>query len=283
MSSPLFIADSQVHVWAADTPERPWPSQDGDLPKPHWPEPLGPQRLLQEMDAAGVARAVLVSPSFEGTRNDLVCETARRHPSRFAVMARFDPTLPGAREFLPHCRELPGVRGVRLTFHRASTRALLAGDAIDWLWRQAESLGLPVMVLAPHADLPRIGEIAARHPALKLAIDHLGLTEGRDDGAFHGFDNLLALAKYPNVAVKASCVPLFTADSYPYRRIHDRIRSAFDAFGAQRFFWGSDLSRLPCSYRQGITLYTEELDWLRGAELESVMGRALCAWLDWPA
>jgi len=45
-------------------------------------------------------------------------------------------------------------------------------------------------------------------------------------------------------------------------------------------FWGTDLSRLPCSYRQAVTLFTEALDWLAGDDLEWVMGRALCAWMD---
>jgi hypothetical protein len=30
-----------------------------------------------------------------------------------------------------------------------------------------------------------------------------------------------------------------------------------------------------------VTLFTEELPWLTGRELELVMGRALCAWLGW--
>ena len=43
---------------------------------------------LKEMDAAGVARVVIVPPSWEGDRNDLALEAARLHPDRFAVMGR---------------------------------------------------------------------------------------------------------------------------------------------------------------------------------------------------
>jgi len=28
-------------------------------------------------------------------------------------------------------------------------------------------------------------------------------------------------------------------------------------------------------------MFTEELPWLTGRDLELVMGRAVCAWLDW--
>jgi hypothetical protein len=32
-------------------------------------------------------------------------------------------------------------------------------------------------------------------------------------------------------------------------------------------------------YRQIVTMFTEELPWLRGEDLEMVMGKALCEWL----
>jgi len=116
---------------------------------------------------------------------------------------------------------------------------------------------------------------------LKLVMDHSGLVDGRDDEAFKEFDKLLALARHPNVATKVSCFPFFTTQKYPFRNLHPYIRKAFDAFGPKRTFWGTDLSRLPCPYRQGVTLFTEELPWLKGQDLEYVMGRGVCEWLGW--
>ena len=34
-------------------------------------------------------------------------------------------------------------------------------------------------------------------------------------------------------------------------------------------------------WRQCVTLFTEELPWLTARDKELIMGRALCAWLDW--
>ena len=62
----MLIADSQVHIWAAETPERPW--RTGTRNPPHRPQPFSKDDLLREMDAAGVARAALVPPSMEGDR-----------------------------------------------------------------------------------------------------------------------------------------------------------------------------------------------------------------------
>ena len=40
----MFIADAQVHIWEANTPERPW--RDGPV-KPHRAAPLTADVLLQ--------------------------------------------------------------------------------------------------------------------------------------------------------------------------------------------------------------------------------------------
>jgi len=125
--------------------------------------------------------------------------------------------------------------------------------------------------------------VAQRFPQLRLVIDHLGLSsELQDEAAFRDLGNVLALAKYPNVAAKASALPCYTSDSYPYRWLHPHIRRVYDAFGPKRMFWGTDLSRLPCTYRQAVTLFTEDLDWLSAQDKEWIMGRGLCEWLGWP-
>ena len=81
--------------------------------------------------------------------------------------------------------------------------------------------------------------------------------------------------------MKASALPCYTTDSYPFRRLHPYIRRVYDAFGPRRVFWGSDLSRLPCTYRQGISMFTEEIPWLSAEDKEWIMGRGITEWLDW--
>ena len=71
----MNIVDSQVHIWGANTPERPWPAgRDGEAQKPY---PIDKEALLFQMDLAGVRRMVLVPPSWEGDRNELALEAAR--------------------------------------------------------------------------------------------------------------------------------------------------------------------------------------------------------------
>ena len=113
-------------------------------------------------------------------------------------------------------------------------------------------------------------------------MDHLALPSGtRDAEAFAELDKLLAIAQRPNVAAKATSLPSYTTDRYPYRSLHPYIRRVYDAFGPKRMFWGTDLTRLPCSYREAITMFTEEIPWLTAEDKEWIMGRGLTEWLDW--
>jgi predicted TIM-barrel fold metal-dependent hydrolase len=81
--------------------------------------------------------------------------------------------------------------------------------------------------------------------------------------------------------VKLSGAPSYSSQPYPYRNIHTYIQRIFDAFGPQRCFWGTDITRMPCAYRQCVTMFTEELPWLQGRDKELVMGDAICDWLGW--
>jgi L-fuconolactonase len=274
----MLIVDSQVHIWAADTPERPWPKRG----RPHRANPLGADELLGMMDAAVVNRVVIVPPSWEGDRNDLALAAAKAYPDRFAIMGRLDPMAPASRGALATWRQQPGMLGLRFNVYAPTLKPLLDEGHLDWVWGEAEKHGVPVYVLVTHAMVPIIDAIAERHPRLKIVMDHMGLTgDKKDDEAFREFDKLLAIAKRPNVAAKISALPTYSTEKYPFRNLHSYMRKAFDAFGPKRLFWGTDITRSAITYRQHVTLYAEELPWLKGADLEWVMGRGVCEWLGW--
>lgn len=275
----LMVADAQVHVWTANTPQRPWPTR---AIKPHRTVPFGPEDLLVEMRAAGIDRAVLVPPSWEGDRNDVVLDAAQRHPRTFAVMGRFDPTLPGSRERLSNWRSQAGMLGMRFNFAKDEFVPLLTEGHFDWVWPAAEKAGIPLMVLPMPSLLPRFYDIAARHPGLRLVMDHFALHLGKkDESAFADFGALLKMAVLPNIVVKTSALPAYSSDPYPYRNLFGYIRQVYDAFGPRRMMWGTDITRLPCTYRQAVTMFTEEISWLNESDKEWIMGRTLCHWLGW--
>jgi predicted TIM-barrel fold metal-dependent hydrolase len=273
-----MIVDAQVHFWKANTADRPWlPNRVAQLP-----EPFTVEKFVPMMDEAGVSRAVIVPPSWEGDRNDCAIEAVTRYPGRFAIMGRIPVEDPKSAALLPDWKKQPGMVGIRLTFHPHQWSWLSDGTA-DWFWPAAEKYRLPVMFYgAPMANFARIAE---RHPQLPMIADHLGVTgEVAKSGKLaEAIGETAALAKYPNVSVKLSTTPYYSAESYPFRDMTPHIRKLFDAFGPQRCYWGTDLTNSynKATYKQRVTHFTETLDFLSPQDKDWVMGRAILERLQW--
>lgn len=275
----MRIIDSQVHIWAAERPDRPW--RKGA--RPHLPEPLGYATLLAWMDAAGVDGAILVPPPFEGDRNDLSLEAAQAHPDRFAVMGKIALEDRASAALLPGWKQTPGMLGIRLNFLQDAAKRLITEGGADWFWPAAERHQIPLMILAPGL-IGAFDRIAAQHPGLRIIIDHMGCDrEDVDDAVAAKVAQVVALAKYPNVYVKVSAAPCLSSEPPPFRNIHPAIRRAIDAFGPQRAIWGTDLTRFieRCSYRDAIAMFTEHMEFLSAADQEWIMGRTLATCLGW--
>ena len=267
----MSIVDAQVHLWNAGTPN-PWHRQIPAYTK---------EDLLQAMDGAGVDRAVIVPPMWMGDTNDLALEAARAHPDRFAVLGRLALDDPASATLLDDWNSQPSMRGLRITFSKPEEITWLTEGNLEWLWAGAERAEIPVMVMIS-GYLPVVAKIAERHPDLHLCVDHLGLVRNAtDDAAFADLPLLLSLAAFPNVVVKATALPCYSTAPYPYPGLHPYIRQVYDAFGPSRMFWASDVTRLTSSYRECVTLVTEELAWLSSADIDLIMGDAICDWLGW--
>lgn len=267
----MQIVDAQVHIWSTGTPvahHRQMSSYTRD-------------ELLAEMAEAGVDAAVLHPPSWDPQSNEISVDAARERPDTFAILGYLPPDRPESRSAIERWKQRPGMLGLRYALIRPEQQTWHEDGTMDWLWPAAERAGLPIAMMASRF-FPLIARIAERHPQLRLIIDHLGYVRGgMDDAAFAKNDELRALARFPNVAVKATGTPGYSTAPYPFRNIHDHIHRVFDAFGPQRMFWGTDITRMPCSYRQCVTMFTEEMPWLAGRDLELVMGQGVCDWLGW--
>ena len=267
----MLIIDAHVHIWAKSTPNpghRPVPVLTGD-------------QLLAEMDIAGVDAAVIQPPSWDPTSNEVAVEAAKKYPKRYAVLGWFALDKPENRALVARWKERPGMLGLRFAFLLPHQVNWPIDGTIDWLWPAAEQAGVPVALGAANF-LPKVGEIAERHPGLKLIVDHLGMPARlKDDKAFENLPKLLALAKHKNIAVKATGAAGYSSEDYPFRNVHPRLKAVYDAFGPERMFWGTDITRMTCTWRQCITMFTEELSFLSPADKELIMGKALCRWLGW--
>jgi predicted TIM-barrel fold metal-dependent hydrolase len=170
--------------------------------------------------------------------------------------------------------------GLRFYFGQPHNKNWPIDGTLDWLWPAAEKAGLPTALLAGDW-LPTFGKIAERHPGLKLMVDHMGATRGaKGDAAFPNMKELTALARFPNVAVKLTGGPFYADDPYPFKSLHKHYRAMYDAFGPRRLFWGTDITKMPCPWRECVTHF-QEIDWIPEADKKLIMGDAVCEWIGW--
>ena len=267
----MRIVDAQIHLW---TIER--------APPHHTRAPYSYERALTEMDEAGIAAAINCPPMRDPAGMDYAAKAASAHPKRFATLGWFAVEAPADEALVNTLLSKPGMLGLRLLFATPAAAQALLSDKLDWLWAMSNSRDLPVAFGVPPMLLERIGAVAAGHPRARFMIDHLAVSpfEKLPSAAAH-FDKLLALARYPNVAVKASAAPSMSAQAFPFADTHTHLRKFFDAYGASRMFWGTDITRMQPSWWQCVELFTQHLPWLKGRDLELVMGDAVVKWVSW--
>jgi predicted TIM-barrel fold metal-dependent hydrolase len=271
----MQIIDAQIHLWGTGLP-----SNLSHRQVTHFTT----EEAIVLMDEAGVDAAVIHPPGWDPGSTDMAFNAVQKYPGRFAIMGSLPPDRPDSRLRIASWRDQPGMLGLRFTFLHEPARQWLRDGVIDWLWAEAETAGVPIAMLATDS-LTDLGRIAERHPGLRLTIDHLGgrggLTTLKDFEAMTHMPELLSLAKLPNVAVKASGAPGYSSESYPFPAMLTYLRQIYDAFGPHRMFWGTDITKMPCSWRQCVTMFTEELHWLSDQDKKLIMGEALCAWWGW--
>ena len=285
----MLVTDVHVHIYEADTPARPWPHEPGrsGAPSEH-PNGFSAEEMLGKMGAVGVDRAVIVPPVWAGEDNTPGLAAAARYPGRFAVMGRFDPYAPGAADRLERWLEQPAMIGIRMSGRWGASpmqaRDALEDPSLEWYWAACERLGIPIAILAGHA-VSMLAPIAQRHPDLRLLVDHSGTRGGNTTAeALAGLDDLVALARYPRVYVKAGGLPNVSSRPYPFQDVHSYVRGILDAFGARRMVWEADITQLGTknTYAECLRLWQEGLPFLTDEDREWILGGGATEALNWP-
>jgi predicted TIM-barrel fold metal-dependent hydrolase len=268
----VLIVDSQIHLW------------DGDQAPPHHGgKPYTAEQAVADMDAAGVNVAINAPPMWDLDSNRYAIDSAARFPDRFATTGWLKLNRPDAPDLVRRWRSQPGMIGFRILCALEDERSWPTDGTMDWFLPLAAELDLPVALGGPFV-LPHVERWAAQYPNLKIVLDHFGIVA--QDPKTRGLiqhEGVLSWSRFPNVSVKLSGGPDYAReDEYPFPSMHDRIRRLYDAYGPERLFWGTDITRLSnCTWRQAVTMFTEELPWLSENDKTLIMGEAFCRWFNW--
>jgi L-fuconolactonase len=236
----MTIIDAHQHVWDPARARYDWLT--ADLAPIN--RPFGFSELRPSLRAAGVDATVLVQSADNDDDTDLMLRTAQTCPEIAAIVAYVPLARPAvAADRLADLRRNPLVVGVRNLIHEIPDP--------DWLLRPDVDEGLGVLEDAGVtfdlvAILPRhlehVPTICARHPHLKIVIDHLakppiGLADREPWWTLiaRAAENPLVHAKISGLYSATANTSAWTvADARPF------VARALEVFGANRLMYGGD-------------------------------------------
>jgi hypothetical protein len=201
-------------------------------------------------------------------------------------MGRIDHLNRHSVEQVPTWLEQSGMLGMRFAFIKSKGEQAFL-EFVTGVGRPllvlAERHSVPVMLYVP-GWFDGVEQIVQHYPGLTLILDHLALPLDSQLSELPALmPGLLALAQYNNLFVKASGLIHFSCDAYPFSSVHELIYQVLDAYGPRRVFWGTDHTRLTCTYLEATDLFRFALERLTPDERGLIMGTGLLDVLNWAA
>jgi L-fuconolactonase len=268
----MLIVDSHLHVVAPDRQRYPLSPYLGRLGEWVDANPVSAEQLLEQMDAAGVQRGLLIQAATAyGHVNDYVADSLQRYRPRFAGICMIDMLAPDAPLRLTYWVELRGMRGIRLFTTPEPEAPWLDDPRTFGVWERTRELGIPMMVQIYTQHLPRLRTMLERFPEIPVALDHLANAQVME-GATRPSNELLALADLPQVYAKFSTVNFYAIDKAGGSAA-EYFGPLLESFGAGRLLWGSNFpNTYDRGYKEMLDLAQTALDFLSADDQAAIFG-----------
>ena len=253
-----------------------------------------PDRLVAEMDYAGVSKALLHRTPYLGIGNDFIADCVAQYPGRLLGLAHTPEWLTHAEpeESLASVRRAVQDQGlVGLQFLPPQLDLYNYGgpwDAPEFhpFWDGVAELDIPVFFsLKPRrspepesyaADMETLVRWMRRYPDVRVVMTHglewrMFMTEGSlelPDDVFVPFD-------HPNLHLQFLFpIALGAVWDYPMTEVQPAIERCVSRIGADRIMWGTDMPIVMrfWTYRQNIDLIRTYSDFLSERERDLILG-----------
>jgi L-fuconolactonase len=275
----MAIIDSQVHVYEADTPKRPWHSV------PNWPDHVTGDEMVAAMDKVGVDGAIFIS-AFSMYQYDAsyAVEVQKAHSGKFGIVKPVNPDDPAVADVIAEWKKVPGTVGIRIMLTPEANRAP-DDPGLDRIARAAVQYDFPVNVLF-WGNVDNGTKLIDRHPNTRFIVDHLGILQPRVPPAppepWADLPKIVELAKRPNAVIKVSGACTLSKQPFPFLDIWDPLARVFDAWGFDRCLWGTDWTRAfaVVNYEQAVEPF-RLTDRLNAGERAMLMGGATAKAYGW--
>lgn len=251
----LQLFDSHAHIISDDFDRYPVSPLSGTLDR-KLDDPMTAERLLREMDANGVEKAVIVQRAHVyGYNNDYVVDSAQQYADRLTAVVCVDPEEKTGPDKVNYWVGEKGATGIRLTEpFKGSGTGWVESETTQTVWRAATELGASVCLHMYRWNrdecLPAVLSMVKKFPDTSIVIDHLSNNIAEQGPPDWGIDTALtALVEFPRVVLKLSALNYgwfakFDVDPAPV------IAKVIATFGADRLMWGSDVAQSAGTYEE---------------------------------
>jgi len=247
-----------------------------------------PERMIAEMNVAGVDMGILQTDHVYGDTNEYFRDCSRKFPGRFIGLAQVREWEADQEREAARLKESVLEYGNRGLYFSVEPFALnhwtdhIDDARFEPLWSMARQLEIPVWwyLDARWQDrtagfLQRIDELERwtdEHPDIPSVITH-GIVPAAVIHDIGMPDKAVSLLKRPNTYAEI----LFQAKwpDYPFVECHDMFKHLRDEVGAESLMWGSDMpfsSGFWCTYRQAIDYIRVHCDFLSDGEKSMILG-----------
>ncbi|WP_233872789.1 amidohydrolase family protein [Paraburkholderia adhaesiva] len=277
----MTTPDTTATVAKIDAHQHYWDPSRGDY---FWLTPamtalyrtFGPGDLAPLRERCGVTRTVVVQAAQTVEETRYLLALARDDASIAGVVGWVPLDDPQAPELIADLAREPKFRGVRPMLQDLPADDWIAtantSRAVESLI--AHDLAFDALIFTRHADA--LATFLARHPALRVVIDHGAKPPIRDgDAGWTAWaDAITRLARFPQVCCKLSGLATEAAPGWTDATLRPWIAHLLAAFGPQRLMWGSDwpVLNLNGDYERWHTCAQHLLAPLSDAEREAVFG-----------
>ena len=273
-----MIVDAHTHIWKSDPA---WPDQTQTTVAAACEVSL--ELLTDYMDEFGVDRAVLVQPLYPFEENSYVAESAASRPERFASVCVVDPQRNDAAEELERWVREAGCRGLRLRPVAKDEEASFGHVSSFPIWEKAEALSIPINILMHQGHVATLDRVAVEFPHVPVIVDHLGHPPVQQGVGNPAIQEMLALARHPQVHMKISGFYYYSTAGYPYTDCREIVETLFQSFGPDRLIWGSDFPHvlLKTGYKRAVDCLVKILPNISARDHGMIMGENALR-LYWP-
>src|SRR6516165_6434105 len=202
-----MIADIHPHVISTDPGRHPLAPLGGVQSAWSRERPVSFEKLIGEMDRAGIDKAAIVQASTAyGHDNSYVAEAIAAHPRRFTGVFSVDVLAADAVDKMRHWLGR-GFGGMRLF----TTGSTMPGQA-TWFddphtfpaWRFAGEAGIPVCMQMTSDGFAALRALMDRFPDVRIILDHCARPHLIDGPPFAADAGLFGFADSSNIFLKVT-------------------------------------------------------------------------------